>query len=245
MILQLRQYYRAQGILPQDFHCKHYQNCLGDYSKFTKAKATFIGTEYEKGTLPRLLVISLDPGNSQWLKSKRTIRSVRRISQGVDVLSLPKNRHWYRTHELAWILLHKIFENTYGKEINIEKITPYFAHLNTCKCCVNNPSHKQANARLFKNCKEYVPGEIEILNPDIIVTQGRLARKSFEDAFEVVKATKGNIHKYPCSYEILQINWKKVLVFHTHHPTNYGSFNNQRKKCFGKFANVVFNNFMY
>ncbi len=243
MISQLGKYYRAQGILPQDFHCKHYQDCKGEYPKFTKAKASFIGTEYEKGTLPRLLIISLDPGNSARLKSKRTIGGVRKITQSIDVLSLPKNRHWYRTHEIAWILLHKIFENSYGKEISIEEIAPYFAHLNTSKCCVHNPGHKMAKARLFKNCREYVLGEIEILNPDIIVTQGKLARESFEGAFEVVKEAKGDIHKYPCSYEILRINWKKVLVFHTYHPTNYGRFNPQRKKCFGKFANLVTNYF--
>ena len=245
MISQLRKYYRSKGILPQDFHCKHYKDCKRGNPNFTKAKASFIGTEYEKATLPRLLIISLDPGNSPKLKKKRSIRGVRKTNENMDVSSLPKNRHWYRTHETAWILLHKIFKDTYGKEINVEDITPYFAHLNTCKCCVHNPGHKQANVRLFKNCREYIPREVEILNPDIIVTQGKLASKSIEDEFEVVKPSRGDIKDYPCTYEVLRINWKKVFVFHTHHPSNYGTFYNQKKNCFGKFANVIRNEYTF
>ena len=56
----------------------------------------------------------------------------------------------------------------------------------------------------------YIPKEIEILNPDIIVTQGKLARKSVEGKFEVIKANRRDINDYPCSYEVLRINWKKV-----------------------------------
>jgi len=36
--------------------------------------------------------------------------SVRKRMEAVDVSSIPKNRHWYRTHELAWYLL-KRFES--------------------------------------------------------------------------------------------------------------------------------------
>ena len=71
-----------------------------------QAREAFVGTEYEKGALPRLLFVSLDPGSSDVDPKRRTAESIRyREEHGCDVATLPKPRHWYRTHELAWILL--------------------------------------------------------------------------------------------------------------------------------------------
>jgi hypothetical protein len=42
-----------------------------------KAKEAFIGTEYEKGTLPRLLFVSLDPDRSDSNPRQRTVKYVR------------------------------------------------------------------------------------------------------------------------------------------------------------------------
>ena len=36
---------------------------------------------------------------------------------------------------------------------------------------------------MFKNCMEYLPREIEILDPDIIVTQGDEAKNALEKKF--------------------------------------------------------------
>lgn len=238
MIGKLDKYYRQQGIHPLHFSCKHYKDCKSYSDKFTETKATFIGTEYAKATLPRLLILSLDAFNAPKDPRKRSFRWVRKV---IEQNGLPKKKinHWYKTFETAKTLLHKLYEHKFDKILAIDDVGPFFAHVNSAKCCAHQISHKQAHSMLFKNCREYIPNEIELLEPDIIVTQGKMARKAIEGNFEVIKPSRGDINTYPCGFEIVKINWKKVFVFHTFHPSNYGNFHNQRKKCFDKFAGII------
>jgi hypothetical protein len=238
MIGKLDKYYRQQGIHPLHFSCKHFKECKSYSNKFTKAKATFIGTEYAKATLPRLLILSLDAFNAPKDPKERSFNWVRKITEQTGP-PFRKNTHWYRTYQVTWILLHKLYEHKFKSEIVVEDIGPFFAHVNSAKCCAHLSGHKQANVKLFKNCREYIPNEIELLEPDIIVTQGKMAKKAIEDKYEVLKPTKGDINTFPCGFEIVKINWKRVFVFHTFHPSNYGNFHNQRKKCFEKFAGII------
>ncbi|MCJ7553598.1 MAG: uracil-DNA glycosylase family protein [Ignavibacteriaceae bacterium] len=243
MIGKLDKYYRQQGIHPLHFSCKHYKECKSYSNKFTEAKATFIGTEYAKATLPRLLILSLDAFNAPKDPTKRSFRWVRKITEQTGPPK-KKNAHWYRTFETAQILLQKLYEHKFNNGLGFEDVGPFFAHVNSAKCCAHQIGHKQANNKLFKNCREYISKEIELLEPDIIVTQGKMTRKAIEDKFEVIKPSKGDINTYPCGFEIVKINWKRVFVFHTFHPSNYGNFHNQRKKCFDKFSGSVYKQFV-
>lgn len=238
MIGKLDKYYRQHGIHPLHFTCKHYEDCKLCSSRFTEAKTTFIGTDYAKATLPRLLVLSLDAFDAPQDPRKRSFHWVRKITEHTGPPN-NKNTHWFRTYETAWILLRKFYEFKFQDDLKLEDIGPFFAHVNSAKCCTHQLGHKQAHSKLFKNCSEYVPKEIELLEPDIIVTQGKMARKAIEGNFEVIKPSRGDINTYPCGFEIVKINWKRVFVFHTFHPSNYGNFHNQRKKCFEKFAGII------
>lgn len=242
MIGKVDKYYRKAGIHPLNFKCKYYAECKSKSAKFTEAKTPYIGSEYAKATLPRLLILSLDAFNSPSDPKQRTLKAVRK---NVVVKGPPKkkNNHWYRTYETAWILLNKLYKYKFNSELCLEDVSPYFSHVNSVKCCSHRINHKQADKKLFINCREYIPAEIELLEPDIIVTQGKLARKAIEDKFEIVKKQKSDINRYPCGYEILKINWKNVFVFHTFHPSNYANFHNQKNKCFEKFAQLIYNYF--
>src|SRR4030067_1102162 len=162
MIKELTAYYQQKGISALDFHCQHLQACSKGNERFVEAKEAFVGTEYEKGTIPRLLFVSLDPGSSYSDPKWRTVEFVRNLEEHkCDVAKLHKSRHWYRTHELAWILLKKL-----KPDLQIED------------------SHMQF---LMKN--------------------------------------------------------RKVLWFHTYHPSNYGKFNQQRNECFEKWAEIIYDKF--
>jgi hypothetical protein len=101
LIEELKRYYRANGISAADFRCKHCKACKGDSEDFSQAREAFVGREYERGTLPRLLFLSLDLGES-YCEDDRTIEGMRCWeAQSCNVHTLPKGRHWYRTHELA------------------------------------------------------------------------------------------------------------------------------------------------
>ena len=182
MLSHLAAYYDAKGIAPQDFRCRHAAVCSAESPQFTTAKASFVGTEYEKGSGPRLLFLSLDSGSAEGDPRRKTIEAVRDHELRENIAALPNNKHWYLTHELAWLLLHH-----FHPRLTITTTSPYFAHVNSAKCCQNNPQRGKAHRTLFANCREFIPGELAVLEPDIIVTQGGEARDVIVKACRIVK----------------------------------------------------------
>jgi hypothetical protein len=232
MLRQLTRYYKEKRIAPFDFRCQHWQDCSNGNQNITQARGAFVGTAYEKGLLPRLLFLSLDPGCSDSQPNKRTVEFVRYSEEkNCKVDSLPKQRHWYRIHELATILLKKFMH-----ELKIEDSHLYFAHANSVKCSMNHSNHKQAAPRVFRNCREYIAGEVKILKPDILVTQGKWAQIAVEESFDVSDASNSE----PCSYKMVQIGERQTIWIHTFHPSNYGKFNKQRRECFEAWAELIY-----
>lgn len=228
MFQQLARYYKDNGILSTSFTCPHKEQCRGDSQKFTGPKSAFVSTGYENksGTLPRLLFLSLDSGSGDKDDRKRLPEALRQQEEkDRDVLALHKGKHWYKTHELAWYIFKR-----FRPSIKLEEAKGHFAHANSAKCCMNKPGRKQADRVLFKNCRKYLPGELEILCPDIIVTQGAAAKKAVGSFYETLKC----IDKYA---SIIRMNSRKVFWLHTYHPGNWGAFNRQRN--FDKAQNLA------
>jgi len=237
MLRSLEAYYRRNGISPLDFRCQHWQACSEGNPRITQAKSAFVGINYAKGVIPRLLFLSFDPGSSEEEPESRTLKSVRDWEKKkCDVNKLLQQRliHWYYTHELASILLKKVLS------ITIEDSHLYFAHTNSAKCSVNNDGRKQARPKLFKNCRKYIGGEITILKSDILVTQGNGAKEVVEKE-KIFEILPGREDHRLCPYiKWINIGAKQTLWFHTYHPSNYGKFYPQRQECFTKWAKYTY-----
>lgn len=231
MFDQLKNYYNKNGISALHFRCDHYESCRGSCKKFVEASEASVGSEYEKHTLPRVLFLSLDPGSAESNPEARTLAVMRQ--GGVQDLG-EKNKHWYRTHELA-----SIFLKHFKKGLNIEDVSPYFAHTNSAKCCMNKDENSRADYRLFENCREYIPGEIRILDPDILITQGDEAKWAIEIGF-AESNTPVVTDPSECNYHLIEMNGKNVLWFHTFHPRRFGDFYRQRRTCFEKWAKEAY-----
>lgn len=219
MFQRLYHYYKDKGILSTSFTCPHKEECSGGSPKFTGPKSAFVSTGYENrsSNLPRLLFLSLDSGDGDKDDRNRLPEALRRQEEiERDVLVLPKHKHWYRTHELAWYIFKR-----FNPDIRLEDAKGHFAHANSAKCCMNKSGRKQADRVLFRNCRKYLPGELEILRPDIIVTQGSEAKKAVASFYEPLKC----IDEYA---SIIGMNSRKVFWLHTYHPGNWGAFNRQR-----------------
>jgi len=134
-----------------------------------------------------------------------------------DVLMLHKHKHWYRTHELAWYILKEFMPC-----LNIEEAKYYFAHANSAKCCMNKKRRKKADKVLFKNCKTYLKGELEILDPQIIITQGNEAKSAISSLCDSMDK---KIDEFS---SLITLNGKSIFWLHTYHPNNWGAFNRQR-----------------
>src|SRR5205807_1787759 len=105
MLEDLRRYYDEKKIGAFSFACPHEAECSGGAPNFTRAQESFVGPEYEKGSVPRLLFLSLDSGSADGDPAAKTLEAARGRELARDVTLLPKGKHWYQTHELAVLLL--------------------------------------------------------------------------------------------------------------------------------------------
>ena len=219
MLDRLREYYKAHGISALGFACQHQAACSAESPRFTTAQESFVGPDY--GTrLPRLVFLSLDSGRLDSNPAIKTMEAVRRRVLADDVHRMPKGKHWYQTHRLALDLLQP-FDST----LRIERVSRYFAHVNGAKCCQNNPEHQKADRLLFENCREYVGGEIRILRPDILVTQGREARDAVEHHFRGIERGQFMADREECEYRIVETAPNRAAIwFAAYHPRHYGKF---------------------
>lgn len=233
IIQDLKRYYNEVGISATKFRCEHLSDCKRDCTNFTTAIEAYVGSKYGQGKVPRLLFLSLDSGGGEADPEARTMEACRvREETSCDVNRLPKNRHWYRTHELAYVLLKDFLP---AAELDPQPLTIspsihfYFAHTNSAKCCMNKDNQKMADWQMFKNCRQYIAGELSALRPAILVTQGDWAKEAVETSFQFT--VKGN--QKDRGHAIVIINSREVLWFHTYHPSHFGGFNRQRGNCNG------------
>lgn len=224
MLKQLKEFYAKNEILSTNFNCKHLKSCKRDCKDFTEAKSAYAGSGYEAGKLPKLLFVSADPGTDGGIKDpkRRLPEQVRQGEEGEWSVNddLHKGSHWGRTYELAWYIL-KRFDSHFE---DIENVKGFFAHANAAKCCMNNPQNAQADNILFNNCKGYLEGELKILAPDLLVTQGEKADKAVTPLIEITKTVDEN-----CAYHGV-LHGKPIFWLSTFHPNNRkGDFAKQRK----------------
>ena len=243
MIQELRTYYYSNGISAFAFRCHFANSCRLFCHNFVEAKEAYVGAEYEKeydkekGTLPRVLFLSSDPGGGDPNPQTRTMEAARHYEETCDPNGLPRNGHWYHTHHLAWIFLSR-----FDPSLQFEDIGPYFAHTNSAKCCEDVNQRRESAARLFENCRGYIYGEIQILDPDILITQGDYARWAIEYGFSnfttPVVIDPANDH---CNYHLIPMNGKEVLWFAPYHPNQpRGLYNSRSVPCFGTWAEEAY-----
>lgn len=208
MLDALTAYYRSQRILSTQFTCPHEVDCRGDCADFTGPKSAFVSTGYERHDLPRLLFLSLDSGSGASDPMKRSPKAVRdQEEEKFDVGSAHKGRHWYLTHEIAWCILRR-----FDSKMGINEVQRYFAHANSAKCCQNKPGGGQADLRLFRNCGKYLPGELDVLAPNIVVTQGARARNA------ISRYGDREIDPPDKWAKIITVNGREVFWLQTRHP---------------------------
>ena len=218
MLQHLQSYYADNGILSTSFTCRFASQCSTDCPTFTGPKSAYVPTGYERRDLPRLLFLSLDSGSGEQSDAERLPSAVRRQEEiECDISRLRKQRHWYRTHELAWYILRR-----FNPALELREAKHHFAHANSAKCCMNNEHRKKASAVLFRNCRRYLAGEFLILLPEIVVTQGSEAKDAMTYGLAQIQR---RLDKFAA---IAEIEGRKVFWLHTHHPSNYGAFNRQR-----------------
>lgn len=209
MIVELESMYRRQGILATDFACRYKSQCSAGCDNFSEAKSAFVSSGYASGKVPRLLFLSLDPGSTD-----KTLGPEARLPSQVreyeelnrDFAGLNKARHWYRTHQLAWYILKRFVPG-----LVITEARKYFAHANSAKCNMGKAQNAKANSILFQNCQTYLPTELGVLKPDVIVTQGSEAKWAIAKHSVVIATLEPKV-------KVISLHGREVLWLHTYHP---------------------------
>ena len=234
MYKQLAGYYISKGISAIHFNCPYFRSCSRTAPQtFTTAKESFVSSGYVEHTLPRIVFLSLDSGSAEKDPTLKTLESVRKWEEEMEnIHMLPRNKHWYRTHELAYTIL-KIFK----PDLRIDQARHYFAHVNSAKCCMNNPQRAQANQILFDNCREFIPGELKILDPDIIITQGRWAKLALDGAFPELKKSDIIPGSLP-EVKFKLVNDHPVIWIETYHP-RHPSFHTVNRNNYPLYTKVT------
>lgn len=205
VIQKLDAYYRARGIHPLEFRCAARGSCARGCRNFTEARASLVGHLY--GDPIRVTVLSLDPGLGWPRPADRTFEAVARRESPEGVRSLHKGRHWYRTYETVAALLSHL-----GKSYRPEDSVGRFAHVNAAKCTQNLPKKRQAPAYMFDNCRPHLRGELTILAPHVVITQGDRAAEVLRPWQKASGTGWGEV-----ALDELEFFWLRLV-----HPTAWG-----------------------
>lgn len=210
---QLQGYYQSEGISPESFTCRHEACCKGTCSTFVQATMPFIGRSYSGGDLPRLLFVSSDPGSGEASIEHRTLEGMQRWHDSNPVSGFRPQTHWWRTHEFARLLFR-----SFGVDLDIEDVTQHIALVNSAKCNLNRTNHAEALPRMFTRCREFLPAEVEILAPDIMVSQGIHAHAALAYGFGVDCLGLGR----ECQHHPVVLKAGTAHWIHTYHPNARG-----------------------
>lgn len=197
---------------------------------FTPGHSALVGARYEEAE-PRLLFVALDlgtvlrdddPDYNYVLPDNRGPAGIRRSHERMMRLVLsgkdPARRPTLKaTSELARAILQDLPGIPEGDDF-----MRFCARVNAAKCTMNKEKRAQADNRLYKNCRErnYLRGEINILAPDIIVSQGKQARLGVEHAFCV----RGEWARWR---SVKLESGKEAVWFPGYHPSSYGPYKRQ------------------
>lgn len=227
MLDELKGFYRTNGISAIDFSCQHQEDGSSHCGDFVSGREAFVGSGYVEGELGRILFISLDssdshPGRTPELRTLKYMRKWEEERCRPDTLH--KGRHWYWTHRLA-------FEIIAGVAGRCGKIPPdfsqshrYFAHTNSAKCKDAALGTRQSSPVPFRNCREFIPDEVEIFRPDILITQGKRGRLAIEGAFPIAEKIMHPDNEH----------WSMDLLTLPHGSTLKASTTHQRHPAFWK-----------
>ena len=223
------------------FECPKYEDCKSGCNTFDITRMPIIGRNYYTQGLPGILVVSMDRGTKK--DGEKDGIDTREPETQETIDKWHKNTHWYKTNHFIWNLLKKV-----NSDITFSDATSMFAATNAVKCTTNNKNNANANRRLFNNCKVYLQEEIEIFNPDILITQGKITAESVRFALQISDesfSTCGHL-SHKCKWIQFRLPSGKVCFWlDTYHPNarkelHYNKVSPGYFKCYG---NIIKNKF--
>jgi hypothetical protein len=240
----LTDYYLQKKIHPQQFNCPHQLFCrsFAYQNKMTETKMSMVGSRYGC-EYPKIVVVSLDPPYGDQgdftTPHQRFTEYVAAKSEADDYALNRPNTHWAATQIIVKDLLCLFgYQAQLGAAVATEKyagrpienVSAYFAHVNVAKCSMNNLGKAQAHRKVHKICGDsYLKAELAILEPDILVSQGKATNSIMADLFGAGYFQEADLP----AVKKVQVGNKTALWLLMRHPTR------QLKKIGNDWASYV------
>lgn len=161
----LTEYYLDNGVSSNLERCKNQEQCEKEANprKLWKGAGAHVGSKY--GDPYRVVVVSLDRGDAGGNKDSGDPE--KRSLEIESIWGKDLNQHMSGTKHL----LEAILKNVYPDE----NLFSHYAMTNAAKCCGADKSMSSVPEALYRNCAEFSRREIQLLEPDLVVAQGKMA----------------------------------------------------------------------
>lgn len=225
LLQRVGSYYHEKGISPAEFTkfaCPSRDKCVGcakRRSKFVSGKEALVTVGYERRALPRVLILSAEPGGASNIPSQRKAPAFREWEENKYIPEKGRTWHWREVHQVAWYILRRFWP-----KLTVAETRHLIAHTNSAKCCVNNKGRAQAKRSLFDNCRRHIAPEMKLLSPDILITQGEHAEKVITEHFRVAHKrlllgrSGPKVNKEDWYRAEIRIHGRRVLWLRIPHP---------------------------
>jgi hypothetical protein len=178
IVKQLSAYYRENGIAVLEegvsatsFACKHFGECRAAQGcELWNGSEAHVGLSY--GDPFGIVVVSLDRGERS--------EDITARSRSIESLGDQLNPHMRGTKKFLQALLDDTQNPPWAR----------FAMLNSAKCAAKDGSMDSVAETLYNNCAEFTVAEIEILQPRLILTQGKCAQISIRRGAKSAELTE-------------------------------------------------------
>lgn len=159
----LHEYYEQHGIAVKSFGCSHSLKCeQAAAPELLKGRGSeaYVGSRYQDDRF-RIVVVSLDRGEGAcdvWDRQS-------------EIENLPSDGKGLNPHMAGTLLTLRAILCEHSRA----DIWTQFAMINAAKCCYGNMY--TVPDPLYWECSEFGFGELSLLKPKIVVTQGKNARE--------------------------------------------------------------------
>ena len=135
---------------------------------------------------------------------------------------------------MKWLSSYSVSLNRNSTSPMLDSTLPTSTARNAAR---TNLGGSELDSILFENCHRFLPDELRILKPDVVVTQGSQAENAILRSFAVRRHVVRTIASAPrfrrdAHYEtgLIEIgpDMMTSLWLQTFHPSNFGHFNPQR-----------------
>lgn len=217
--------------------CPYYEECFacaGSEPKFAFDFAAKVGVKYGEPGSPKILIVGQE--------GKTGHQEVGKTTESIDPGSGANNDHYRKTLYTLALLFGRDTPLGYANADLVihEDLLQRFCLTNYFKCAISGGSESDCrglhHTRAMKdNCYHLLEKEIDVLEPDIVVIQGKSTPEPFWTVYGEGVRINGNRTK---EYDTLSLyrhnhkNGKPFYILYSYHPCYFSAWSGELLKQF-------------